>query len=148
MGGYTAVKRKTPAPSKKAVFPSDKNLMCNFNSGNGLIDPKSVFQDIKLILKVFKINKIWVKSFFSRPPSSSQPKNSFLACTVSFLGGFSKRKVSNCSGRPTLQVRQVPYLIFLKHHLCLAHHWLCSSISPNKGANTCLLYQKISLFKV
>ena len=48
-------KEKTPAPppkiDHKCRFPSDDNLMCNFKSGDGLTDPKSVCQDIKLILK-------------------------------------------------------------------------------------------------
>ena len=37
--------------------------MSNLNSENGPIDPKYVSQDIKLILKVFDINKIKVKPF-------------------------------------------------------------------------------------
>ena len=60
-GGYTAVERKNHAPPKidqKCRFPTDKTLMFNFNSGNGLIDPTSVSQDIKLILKVVEINRI------------------------------------------------------------------------------------------
>ena len=82
--------------------------MCNLNSGNRLIDPKSVSQHIKLILKVFEINKIWVKPFFFRPPSSSQPKNSFLARTVSFVGGFFKERYQIAQEDLLLQTRHVP----------------------------------------
>ena len=52
-----AVERKNMHPPKiarKCRFRNDKNLMCILNSGNGLIDPKSVSQDIKLILKSLK----------------------------------------------------------------------------------------------
>ena len=71
VGSIQQSKEKNVAPPKidqKCHFPSDKNPMCNFNSGDGLIDPKSVSQNIKLILKAFEINKIWVKPFFLRPP--------------------------------------------------------------------------------
>ena len=97
-----------PKIARKCRFPSDENLMCNFNSGNGLTDPKSVSQDTKLILNVFEINKIWVKPFFFRPPSSSQPKNSFLARTVSFFGRFFKERYEIAQEDLLLQMRHVP----------------------------------------
>ena len=97
-----------PKIARKCRFPSDENLMCNFNSGNGLTDPKSVSQDTKLILNVLEINKIWVKPFFFRPPSSSQPKNSFLARTVSFFGGFFKERYEIAQEDLLLQMRHVP----------------------------------------
>ena len=97
-----------PKIAPKCRFPGDKNLMCNFNSGNGLSDPKSVSQDMKLILKVFEINKIWVKPFFFRPPSSLQPRNSFLVRTVSFFGGFFKERYQIAQEDPLLQTRHVP----------------------------------------
>ena len=97
-----------PEIDQKCCFPSDKKRTCSFNRGNGLINPKYVSQDIKLILKVFDINKIWAKSFFLRPPSSSQPENSFLARTVSFFDGFLKERYQIAQEDLPLQIRHVP----------------------------------------
>ena len=122
-GGLYGSQKKKSCTLQKSRFPSDKNLMCNFNIGNGLTDPKSVFQDIKLILKVFKINKIWVKPFFSRPPHPVRsPKIVFRPALSHFWVDFLKERYQIAQEDLPLQVRQVPYLIFLKHHLCLAHH--------------------------
>ena len=52
-----AFERKTDAPPKidqKCQLSNNRNLMCYFNSGKGLID-LNVSLDIKLILKVFEI---------------------------------------------------------------------------------------------
>ena len=97
-----------PKIDQKCRFPSDETLMGNFNNGNGLIDPKSVSQNKKLILKVFEINKMWVKPFFFRPPSNSQPKNSFLARTVSFFGGFFRERYQIAQEDLPFEIRHVP----------------------------------------
>ena len=114
-------RKKSCTPPKiawKCRFPSDKNSIGIFDSGNGLIDPKSVSQDIKLILKVFEINTIWVKPFFFRPPSSSQPKNSFLARTH-FFADFLKKGVKLL--RKTYCFKQDMNLMFLKHEPCIMY---------------------------
>ena len=72
MGIIWQSKEKNDVPPKidqKYHFPSNRNPLCYFSSGKGLIDLKFVSLDIKLILKAFEISKIWVKPFFLRPPS-------------------------------------------------------------------------------
>ena len=44
-----------PLKSTKDRFSNNKNLNFNFNSGNGFIDPRSTSQDIKLVLKGYKL---------------------------------------------------------------------------------------------
>ena len=115
-GLYGCRKKKscTPIIDQKCHFPSDKQLMCNFNSGNGLIDPKSVSKDIKLIFKVFEINTIGVNHFSSDPsPPSLQPKISFLARsphTVSFFGGFLNERYQIAREDLPLQIHDVRHV--------------------------------------
>ena len=90
-GLHSHRKNNTMHPPKivqKDRFSNNKNLNCNFNSGNGFIDPRSISQDIKLVLKGFELIIIWGKPFFLRSPFSPQSQNSFLARTVSFFDWF------------------------------------------------------------
>ena len=57
-----------PKIDQKDRFSNNKNLNCNFYSGNGFIDQRSIYQDIKLVLKGFELIIIWGKPFFLRPP--------------------------------------------------------------------------------
>ena len=53
--------KKHDAPPKidqKCHLPSNRNPMCYFNNGKGLIDLKFMSLDIKLIIKAFEISKI------------------------------------------------------------------------------------------
>ena len=58
----------SPKIDQKDRFSNNKSLNCNFNSGNGFIDPKSIFKDIKMVLKSFELITIWGKPFFLWPP--------------------------------------------------------------------------------
>ena len=84
-------KKNTMHPPKidqKDRFLNNRNLNCSFYNGNGFIDLRSIYQDIKLVLKGFELIIIWGKPFFLRPPFSPPPRNSFLARTVSFFDRF------------------------------------------------------------
>ena len=123
-GGYTAVERKKIMhPLKidqKRRFPSDNKLMCNSKRWNVLIDPKSVSPDIKLILKVFEINKIWVKPYFFRPHPARGIEIVFWPALSHFLAKFLKKGIKLL--RKTHRFKKDMYLIFLKHHPCITHH--------------------------
>ena len=110
-----------PKINQKDCFSNNKNLKCNFYSGNGFIDPRSISQDIKLVLKGFELIIIWGKPFFLRPPFSPPPRNSFWARTVSFFDRF-----QNTQEDILLQIRHVPNVFETSPFLspCIAHHYL------------------------
>ena len=56
---------------KRIVFQTIiKDLNYNLNCGNGLICPRSISKDMKIVLKSFELITIWRKPFFLWPPFS------------------------------------------------------------------------------
>ena len=82
-----------PKIDQKDRFSNNKNLNFNFDSGNGLIDPRSISQDIKLVLKGFELIIIWGKPFFIRPPFRPHPEIVFWPALSHFLTDFFKKGV-------------------------------------------------------
>ena len=89
---------------QKDRFSNNKNLNFNFNRENGFIDPRSISQDINMVLKGFELSLIWGKRLFLRPPFSPHREIVFFFLFWPALSHFlpiSLRKVSNHSGRHT-----------------------------------------------
>ena len=114
-----------PKIDQKDCFSNNKNLNFNFNSGNGFIDPRSASQDIKLVLKGYKLIIIWGKPLFLRPNSSSPPRNRILARTVSFFDRFLQERYQITQEDILLQIRHVPNVFETSPFLspCIAHHY-------------------------
>ena len=66
-------------------------MNCDFNSGNGLIDPKSMSENIKMISiadDIIKICNKKKKNTFHDPPLTPHMEIVFLAGTPSFFNRF------------------------------------------------------------
>ena len=95
-GLHSHWKKNTMHPPKinqKDRFSNNKNLNCNFYSGNGFIDPRSISQDIKLVLKGFELIIIWGKPFFLSSPLAPHPEIVFWPALSHFLSDLFKKVI-------------------------------------------------------
>ena len=109
-------------------------MNCDFNCRNGLIDPKSIYQDPKMISVAFEIIKICKKYFSWQTPTS---KIVFWAALPHFSTNFIKKGDKLFRRSYCIQIRAA--LRNLNHHTFIAHLYSqnftpVQSVQINTGA--------------